>query len=181
MAASRSRNRIIVLTGHGKGKSSSAFGMVLRAVGWQFPVCVIQFAKSPDWPTGEVNASQLLPQVSWHVLGHGFTWDTNNPQEDARASQSAWAFARERIASGKDRLIVLDEFNFVASLGHLDLDEVTTFLRQCQMDVSTPRLLILTGRDAPQPLVDLADTVTEMKVVKHAFDEGILSMKGVEF
>lgn len=167
----------LVLTGTGKGKSSSAFGMVFRAAGWGMRVCVIQFIKGP-WQTGEQRAARRFPEIEWHVLGDGFTWDTQNPQQDRQTSRDIWAFAQQKIASEAFDLVVLDEINYCCGYGWLSGEEIASFLRDHK-----PKWMhvVLTGRNAAPEVVALADTVTDMHLIKHAFEQGIKAEQGVEF
>ncbi|MBF0455568.1 MAG: cob(I)yrinic acid a,c-diamide adenosyltransferase [Magnetococcales bacterium] len=170
--------RVVVLTGPGKGKSSSAFGMVLRAAGWNYRVCVIQFIKKESRKTGEQMAAETLPGVEWHCLGDGFTWVTKDPEKDKSNNQKIWAFSQEKIRSDQFDLVVLDEINYAASYGWISGEEIATFI---QKEKPTRTHLILTGRDALPEVIDVADTVTEMGVVKHAFEQGIPAGRGIEF
>jgi cob(I)alamin adenosyltransferase len=167
----------LIHTGEGKGKSSSAFGMAFRAAGWGMQVLVIQFIKG-KWKTGEQLAAQRFDNIEWHALGDGFTWDTNNPQQDRETSQGIWSFCQQKIASETYDLVVLDEINYCCTYGWLSPKEVADFIRQAK---PAWMHLILTGRDAPDELISIADTVTEMSKVKHAFDQGIKAEQGVEF
>ncbi|WP_130471816.1 cob(I)yrinic acid a,c-diamide adenosyltransferase [Candidatus Magnetaquicoccus inordinatus] len=169
--------RIVVLTGHGKGKSSSAFGMALRAAGWDKRVCVIQFIKKASRKTGEIQAAQRLG-IEWHTLGDGFTWDSPDLERDKATSRRIWQFCQEKILSAAYDMIILDEINAVLSWGWLDLPAV---LHCLQVEKPAPLHLILTGRDAPAELMAAADTVTEMVEVKHAFQQGVRACKGIEF
>lgn len=176
---SRERRRGITLlhTGDGKGKSSSAFGVVFRAAGWGMEVCVIQYIKG-KWKTGEQRAAERFDNIEWHALGDGFTWDTQNPQQDIATSREIWAFSQEKILSEKFDLVLLDEINYCSSYGWISGEEIAAFVRERK----PPWLhLILTGRDAPPASIEAADTVTEMRKVKHAFDQGVLAAQGVEF
>ena len=169
--------RILVLTGDGKGKSSSAFGMALRAAGWEQRVCVIQFIKKASRKTGEQQAAQRLG-IEWLTLGDGFTWNSPDLQRDRATSQRIWQLCREKILSADYDLIILDEINAVLSWGWLSVAEVV----QCLQQEKPPALhLILTGRSAPDGLIAAADTVTEMVSVKHAFEQGVLAAKGIEY
>ena len=169
--------RVLVLTGPGKGKSSSAFGMAFRAAGWGMRVCVIQFIKG-RWSTGEERAAARFDNMEWHALGDGFTWDTDNPEQDRATSREIWAFCRERIASGRFDLLVLDEINYAIGYGWLTGAEVAACIRDERPDGVH---LILTGRNAAEEVVAVADTVTEMGVVKHAFETGRRGERGIEF
>lgn len=176
---SRTRRNGIVLvhTGAGKGKSSSAIGMVFRAAGWGMNVCVIQYIKG-QWQTGEQKAAQQFKTIEWHALGDGFTWDTKNPEQDIKTSREIWQFSKEKILSEQFDLVVLDEINYCSSYGWIDGAEIAAFIKQ----EKPPWLhLVLTGRDAPQDVIDAADTVTEMQPIKHAFEKGIKAEQGIEF
>ncbi len=167
----------LVHTGSGKGKSSSAFGVVFRAAGWGLKVCVIQFIKG-KWKTGEQIAAEKFDHIEWHTMGDGFTWDTKNPQQDIETSREIWEFSRQKILSEKFDLVLLDEINYCSSYGWIGGEEIAEFIK-----TEKPKWLhlVLTGRDAPQAVIDAADTVTEMTKIKHAFDAGILAAQGVEF
>lgn len=167
----------LVHTGEGKGKSSSAFGVVFRAAGWGLKVCVIQYIKG-KWKTGESQAAEKFDNIEWHVMGDGFTWDTNNPQQDIATSRKIWEFSKSKILSEEFDLVLLDEINYCSSYGWINGEEIATFIRDHK-----PKWmhLILTGRDAPQPVINTADTVTNMTKVKHAFDSGTMAAQGVEF
>lgn len=167
----------LVHTGEGKGKSSSAFGVVFRAAGWGMRVCVIQFIKG-RWKTGEQQAAQRFENIEWHVLGDGFTWDTNNPEQDRKTCREAWEFSQKKIVSGEYDLVVLDEINYCCSYGWLSGEEVAGFIREHK---PAWMHLLLTGRGAPAEVIELANTVTEMRPLKHAFDAGIAAQQGVEF
>ena len=167
----------LVHTGEGKGKSSSAFGVVFRAAGWGLNVCVIQYIKG-KWKTGEQIASEKFDNIEWHTMGDGFTWDTKNPEQDINTSQEIWAFSKSKILSEKYDLVLLDEINYCSSYGWISGEEINEFVT-----TQKPKWmhLLMTGRDAPQSVIDAADTVTEMTKIKHAFDNGIMAAQGVEF
>ena len=168
---------ILVHTGEGKGKSSSAFGMVFRAAGWGMRVLVIQFIKD-RWKTGEQEAARRFDNIEWHALGDGFTWDTQNPEQDRKTSREIWAFCQEKIRSQNYDLVVLDEINYCCGYGWISGAEIADFARR----EKPPWMhLILTGRDAPSELIDIADTATEMRKLKHAFDSDIGAEQGIEF
>lgn len=171
------RGVTLVHTGDGKGKSSSAFGVAFRAAGWGMQVCVIQFIKG-KWKTGEQRAAAKFDNIEWHALGDGFTWDTNNPEQDRKTSREIWDFAKQKILSEKFDLVLLDEINYCTAYGWLPPREIAEFIR-----AHKPAWLhlILTGRDAAEEVTAAADTVTEMRKHKHAFDAGILAAQGVEF
>lgn len=168
---------LLVHTGNGKGKSSSAFGMVARALGHGLRVGVVQFIKGAA-STGEEAFFRRFPEeVSYHVMGEGFTWETQDRQRDIAKAREAWAVARTLLADPQIALVVLDELNIALKYGYLALDEVLA-------DIESRPLLqhvVVTGRGAPDGLIEAADTVTEMGLVKHAFKAGVKAQKGVEF
>jgi len=167
----------LVHTGDGKGKSSSAFGMVFRAAGSGMKVCVIQFIKG-KWKTGEQEAAKQFDNIEWHVLGDGFTWDTKNPDQDRKTCREAWTFSQQKILSEEFDMVILDEINYCCSYDWLTGKEIADFIQQ----EKPPWLhLVLTGRNAPQEVIDAADTVTEMKMIKHAYTQGIKAQQGTEF
>ncbi len=171
------RGLVLVHTGEGKGKSSSAFGMVFRAAGWGMKVCVIQFIKG-QWQTGEQRAALRFDTIEWHALGDGFTWDTQNPEQDLKTSRNIWTFCQEKIRYGDFDLVVLDEINYCCGYNWLAGTEISDFVRQHK---PVWQHLILTGRNAAPEVLRMADTVTEMTKIKHAFDQGLLAEQGVEF
>jgi len=168
---------IVVNTGEGKGKSSSAFGMVFRAAGWGMKVCVIQFIKG-KWQTGEQKAAERFDNIEWHAMGDGFTWNTKNPEQDIRTSREIWELCKKKVRSHKFDLLVFDEINYCVSYGWISGAEICEFLkaeRPAWMHV------ILTGRSAPPEIIECADTATEMRKLKHAFDQGVKAEQGIEF
>ena len=167
----------LVHTGSGKGKSSSAFGVVFRAAGWDLKVCVIQFIKG-KWKTGEQQAAQRFDNIEWHTMGDGFTWDTNNPEKDIATSREIWEFSKQKILSEEFDLVLLDEINYCSGFGWISGAEIAEFINNRK---PAWMHLILTGRDAPEEVIEAADTVTEMTKIKHAFDSGIMAAQGVEF
>ncbi len=170
---------VIVLTGDGKGKTTSALGMAMRAVGHGFRVAFLQFIKG-GWRYGELEAAKRLqPELEFSPLGRGFVHiDPENPDpEDVEVAQRAWEVAREKILSGEYFMVVLDEINYALSYGLLDLDEVIRTLRKRPPHVH----VVLTGRDAHPQIIEIADLVTEMKEIKHPFREGVVSRKGIEY
>lgn len=176
-AAQEERGILLVNTGNGKGKSSAAFGVVARALGHGHQVAVVQFVKSRS-DTGEEGFYRKFPeQVKWHVCGEGFTWETQDSNRDTLAAQAAWKIARGYLADESINLVVFDEMTYAFKYGWLDLAEVLASI------ATRPKLqtVIVTGRAAPEALIEAADTVTEMGVVKHAFKAGIKAMPGVEF
>lgn len=170
------RGLVLVHTGDGKGKSSSAFGVIIRALGWGNAVGIVQFIKG-KWITGERQFFDRLGQVDWHTMGDGFTWDTQDKAKDIAAAEAAFAKAREMMASGEYDLIVLDEINIAMRYEYLSVETVLTGLHQ-----RSPRTsVILTGRDAKSELCDYADLVTEMREIKHPFKAGIKAQRGLDF
>lgn len=167
---------VLVHTGDGKGKSSAAFGVMARgwARGWR--VGVVQFMKSGNWNTGEHKLALHLG-VDWWTLGDGFTWDSKDLDESAAKNRHAWEVARQKLASGDYDLLILDELTYVVNFGWVDGSDVVAGLR----DRHPKTNVVVTGRDAPPEIVELADTVTEMRPVKHAYDQGIGAMKGIEY
>ena len=168
---------VLVNTGEGKGKSSAAFGVVFRAAGWGMNVCVIQYIKG-QWKTGEQRAAQKFDNIEWHVLGDGFTWDTQNPEQDIKTSRAIWDFSKEKILSKKYDLVLLDEINYCCGYNWITGEEIADFIRQHK----PPWMhLILTGRNAAPEVIEQADTVTEMTLIKHAYTKGIKAEQGMEF
>ncbi len=168
---------VLVHTGAGKGKSSSAFGVVIRALGWKQTVGVVQFIKG-KWKTGERLFFDRLEEVTWHTMGEDFTWDTQDKDRDIAAAQAAFAKAREMMESGDYDLVVLDEINIAMRYDYLSVEDVIAGL-DARDNARTG--VILTGRDAKAELCDYADLVTEMTEVKHPFKAGIKAQKGVDF
>lgn len=167
---------ILVHTGNGKGKSSSAFGMVARALGHGMKVGVVQFIKGA-MPTGEELFFRRFPEdVRFHAMGEGYTWNTQDRERDVAKAQAAWALAREMLADDTLGLIVLDEINIALKYRYLDVQQVIADLQQ------RPPMqhVVLTGRAAPPELIEVAHTVTEMGLVKHAFKQGFRAQPGIE-
>ena len=169
---------VIVHTGKGKGKSTAAFGMIFRALGHGMPVAIVQFVKG-KWQTGErVALEKFGDLVSINTMGEGFTWETQDRQRDLAAARAAWERAKAIIAAGKNKLVLLDELNIVLRYDYLPIDEVVSFLRdEKPADVH----IIVTGRNAADELIAIADLVTEMEVIKHPFRSGVKAQKGIEF
>jgi len=167
---------VLVNTGDGKGKSSAAFGVVIRALARDWKVAVVQFLKSGEWHVGEEAVARGLG-VDWWAMGEGFTWDSEDLSADEAVAQAAWMQAKSVIEAGAHRLVVLDEITYPMNWGWIDTDEVVQTIRD-----RPPRVnIVATGRDAPPALVDIADTVTEMRKVKHAYDAGIVAKKGIDY
>jgi len=175
-AAREDRGIFIVLTGDGKGKSSSAFGTLARAIGHGFRGGVVQFIKG-TWDSGDHRFFGDHPSVEYHVMGTGFTWETRDREKDRQAAVAAWEHAERLLEDASLKLVVLDELTYVIKYGHLDVERVADAIRFRPRSQS----VILTGRDAQPELVELADTVSEMRKVKHAFEQGIKAQAGVEF
>jgi cob(I)alamin adenosyltransferase len=170
---------LIVNTGTGKGKTTAALGMVFRHIGHGWPVGVVQFIKSSSWETGEAKLLAKFPDlVSLHIMGEGFTWETQDRARDIAAATAAWERAKELILDDRHRLVLLDELNVVLRYDYLPLSEVVTFLRD---NKPADKHVIVTGRNAPAELIDISDLVTEMTLVKHPFRQGIKAQKGIEF
>ena len=172
----RPESIVLVNTGHGKGKSSAAFGVMGRgwARGWR--VGVVQFIKSGKWKTGERKLADHLG-VEWHTLGDGFTWESTDLDETAAKGRHAWDVAKAKLASGDYDLLILDELTYAVKYGWVDAAEVVDGVRNRAPGTN----VVITGRDAPDELVEVADTVTEMRKVKHAYDQGIKAKKGIEY
>jgi cob(I)alamin adenosyltransferase len=170
---------IIVHTGAGKGKSSSAFGMIVRCVAHGFPCAVVQFIKGA-WDTGErrLLTGHFGELCQFHAMGEGFTWETQDRARDVAAAKAGWEKAKELIGDARLRMVVLDEINIALRYDYLDIDEVVEFLRESKPPLTH---VVLTGRNAKRELIDLADLVTEMTLVKHPFRSGIKAQPGVEF
>ncbi|MFQ6040457.1 MAG: cob(I)yrinic acid a,c-diamide adenosyltransferase [Candidatus Poribacteria bacterium] len=166
-----------VYTGKGKGKTTAALGMIFRALGHGFKVCMIQFIKG-TWGYGElISAKRFEELLDFHVLGKGFTWKSKYIENDIQAAKEAWRFAKETINSGKYRLVVLDELTYLMKYKMVDEVEIVAFLKNRPKDLH----IVVTGRDAPESLVEIADLVTEMKEIKHHYHAGIKAQKGIEY
>lgn len=167
---------VLVNTGDGKGKSTAAFGTVLRAVAMEWPVAVVQFLKSGDWNTGEEKVCRGLG-VEWFSAGDGFSWESSDMEESQAKAVAAWEFARNLIADGAYRLVVLDEISYPMTWGWIDANDVAGAVDGRPSKVS----VFLTGRDMAEEVIAVADTVTEMTKIKHAFDRQIRAKKGIDF
>lgn len=171
------RGLVLVNTGDGKGKSTAAFGTIIRALGWGHSVAVVQFIKG-NWKVGEREFFKRFPDlVTWHTMGEGFTWDTQDRERDIAAAAAAWETAQKLLRSGDYDLVVLDELNIVLRYDYLDVEDILEGLGQRDNRTS----VIITGRDAKQPLMDYADLVSNIDVVKHPFDNGIKAKQGLDF
>src|SRR4051812_17243603 len=168
---------LIVHTGKGKGKSTAAFGMVMRAIGHGFRIGIVQFVKG-KWQTGERAVLERFPdQVTIRTMGEGFTWETQDRQRDIAAARAAWDAARELLADPSCRLVLLDELNIVLRYDYLPVAEVLEGLRARPEGTHA----IVTGRNAPAELIEAADLVTEMTMLKHPFRAGVKAQAGIEF
>ena len=174
-SATESRGVVLVHTGNGKGKSSAAFGMMARALGHDMQVGVVQFIKG-SFSTGEEAFFRRFPEVEYHVMGDGFTWETQDKERDIASAQAAWNVAYAMLRNPGIALVVLDEINIALKLHYIEIEQVLEALR----NRPTMQHVVLTGRAAPDALIAYADTVTEMRPVKHAFDIGIQAQKGIE-
>ena len=174
--ADEDRGLILVNTGNGKGKSSAAFGVAARALGHGMRLGIVQFIKGRG-STGEEAFFSRFPEVEFHVTGDGFTWDTQNREQDEETARRGWVIASAMLRDESFDLVILDELNIVLKYHYLPLDEVVDALRQ------RPKMqhVIITGRGAPAGLIEAADTVTEMHMEKHAFQAGIKAQAGIEF
>ena len=172
----REPSLVLINTGDGKGKSTAAFGTAMRAVARGWHVVVIQFLKSGDWSVGEEKIGRQIG-IEWWALGDGFTWDSDDMDESQAVAREAWASAREKIESGQYDLVVLDEVTYPINWGWVDVEEVVSSIQSRPEKVN----VILTGRDAPDRLIEIADTVTEMTKIKHAFDRGVMARRGIDY
>jgi cob(I)alamin adenosyltransferase len=172
----RQRSVVVLNTGDGKGKSTAAFGVVMRGVARGWRVSVIQFLKSGRWKVGEEEVGRRLG-VDWARTGDGFTWLSDDLERSRALAGAAWALARGTIAAGEHQLVILDEITYPVNYGWIDGSEVAAALRDRPEHVN----VVLTGRNAPRALLDVADTVTEMVKVRHAYDRGIRAKRGIDF
>ncbi len=172
----RAPSVVLVHTGDGKGKSSSAFGVMARgwARGWR--VAVVQFVKGGKWKTGERKLADHLG-IEWHTLGDGFTWESTDLDETAAKGRHAWQEAARKLASGDYQLLILDELTYAVTYDWVPVLDVVNALQ----DRAPKTNVVVTGRAAPAEIVAVADTVTEMRKVKHAYDRGITAIKGIEY
>jgi len=168
---------LIVNTGPGKGKSTAAFGLIMRALGYEWPVGIVQFIKGA-WETGERKALERFPDlVRWYSMGEGFTWETQDKARDIAAAEAAWAKVKELMADPTIRLLVLDELNIALRYDYLPLLDVVETLKARRPDLH----IVVTGRNAKPELIEAADLVTEMGLVKHHFSAGVKAQQGIEF
>ena len=167
---------LLVNTGDGKGKSSAAFDVMVRSLARGWKVAVVQFVKSGDWKVGEELIGRQLG-VDWFNEGDGFTWDSNDLEHDKALARAGWQRAAALVRAGEHQLVVLDELTYLMNWGWIDADEVVRTLAERPSTVN----VVVTGRDASQALIDIADTVTEMRNVKHAYDRGIAAKRGIDY
>jgi cob(I)alamin adenosyltransferase len=168
---------LIVHTGPGKGKSTAAFGLIMRALGYELPIGIVQFIKGA-WQTGERKALERFPDlVHWYAMGEGFTWETQDKARDIAAAEAAWVKVKELMADPTLRLLVLDELNIALRYDYLPLLEVVETLKARRHDLH----IVVTGRNAKPELIEAADLVTEMGLIKHHFSAGVKAQQGIEF
>jgi cob(I)alamin adenosyltransferase len=172
----RADSLVVVNTGDGKGKSSAAFGMMVRGVARGWNVAVVQFIKSGDWKVGEEKVGRQLG-VDWHAFGDGFTWDSEDLTADRAHAAAGWRQAVDIIDAGEHQLVILDELTYLMTFNWLPVADVVAAIAGRPSHVN----IIVTGRDAPAELIELADTVTEMREVKHAYRQGIRAMRGIDY
>jgi len=172
----RADSLVLINTGDGKGKSSAAFGVMGRAWARGWRVSVVQFLKSGKWQSGEHKLAVHLG-IEWQSLGDGFTWESSDIEETEAKGRHAWEVARAKINSGDYELIILDEMTYAINYGWIDIDDVVQVIR----DRPRKTNVVITGRNAPAELLAIADTATEMRMIKHAYDQGIRAMKGIEY
>jgi cob(I)alamin adenosyltransferase len=173
----RADGLVIVNTGDGKGKSTAAFGTVMRAVARGWKVAVIQYIKSGNWHVGEEKVCRDQLGVDWWAIGEGFTWESEDLDEDQMVARVAWDHTKAVLAAGDHQMVVLDEITYPINWGWIEVDDVVAAIAGRSAKVN----VVITGRDAPAPLVELADTVTEMRKVKHAYDTGVMAKKGIDY
>lgn len=176
-AADIERGVLIILTGNGKGKSSSAFGMVLRALGYDHKVGVVQFIKGAQLSGEELYLKNKLPEVRFYQMGTGFTWNTQDRESDIAAAEKTWSVAEEMLKDESLNLVVLDELTYMIAYKYLDEERILSALRDRPVEQS----VIVTGRGGGSALQDLADTVSEIKEIKHAYKSGIKARQGVDY
>ena len=168
---------VVVNTGDGKGKSTAAFGMIVRGVARGWRVAVVQFLKSGRWSVGEETVCRDRLGVDWFAIGEGFTWDSPDLTQDEAVAQAAWAHASELIAAGEHRLVVLDEVTYPMQWGWISTDEVVAAIAGRPSPVN----VVCTGRGAPDELLAVADTATEMVKIKHVYDTGVRAKRGIDY
>jgi cob(I)alamin adenosyltransferase len=166
----------LIFTGDGKGKTTAALGLALRTLGHHLPVAIIQFIKG-SWKYGELEAAKHFDLLDFHVMGKGFTWKSDNLDEDIKMAQKAWKFAKETILANKHKLVILDELTYLVTYNMIQEAEIIEIIAEKPQEMH----LVITGRGASQKLIDCADLVTEMKEIKHPYKNGVKAQKGIEF
>lgn len=173
----KTKGLIIVNTGYGKGKTTAALGMAFRTLGHGLPVCIIQFIKG-TWKYGELySAERFADLLEFHVVGKGFTWKSKDLESDRQTAIEGWELAKAKIKEGRHSLVILDEFTYALNFKMVEKEEAIAFLKHKPEEIH----VMVTGRDAPPALVEIADLVTDMRELKHPFRSGITAQKGVEF
>ncbi|MCW5212628.1 cob(I)yrinic acid a,c-diamide adenosyltransferase [Desulfobulbus sp. TB] len=173
----KEKGLILIFTGNGKGKTTAALGMTMRAAGHDMRTCFIQFIKG-SWKYGEMEAmARFHEEIDFYVTGRGFTWKSDDLEKDKAAARKAWEKAKKVIQSGKYHTVVLDEFTYLLRYDMIDKEDALEVLRGKPADLH----ICITGREALEELIELADLVTEMKPIKHPYQEGIKAQKGIEF
>ena len=168
---------VIVNTGDGKGKTTAALGQAFRAMGYKYNVCVIQFIKG-TWKYGElVSKEQFKDLLDFHVMGKGFTFKSENLEEDKKIAREGWEIAKTALVSDKYFMVILDELTYLLIYKFIDINEVVECLKERRTDLH----VVITGRDAPTEIIEIADLVTEMQSIKHPLKQGIKAQKGIEF
>jgi cob(I)alamin adenosyltransferase len=167
---------VVVNTGNGKGKSSSAFGIMIRGVARGWNVAVVQFIKSGDWKVGEEKIGRQLG-VDWFAFGEGFTWDSEDMSNDIAHARAGWSKAVELMNAGEHQLVIFDELTYLSNFGWLPIGDIVDAVQHRPRHVN----VVITGRDAAPELIEIADTVTEMVEVKHAYQQGIRAMRGIDY
>jgi cob(I)alamin adenosyltransferase len=176
-AANEDRGVLILLTGNGKGKTSSAFGMIMRALGYGYRVGVVQFIKGEQLSGEELFLRNILPQVDFYQMGTGFTWDTQDRAKDIEAAEKTWSIVEPMLSDHSYHLVVLDEITYMLSFKYLDEERVVNAITARPRNQS----VVLTGRGGGTAIKEIADTVSEVKEVKHAYNSGIKARRGVDF
>ena len=174
--ATEERGVLVVITGNGKGKSTSGFGTILRAVGHGLKPGIVQFIKGSKWECGEMNILKQFP-IEHHVMGTGFTWETQSKEKDIAAAKVAWEKSKEMLSNPALDMVLLDEMTYMVTYGYIDLDEVIEVLN----NRPTMQHVLITGRACHRRLLEIADTVSEVQPIKHAFKAGIKAQKGLDW
>ncbi len=175
-AATIDKGLLVILTGNGKGKSSSAFGMLARSVGHGMRCCIVQFIKG-QWECGEQLLFEDHPDVDFHVMSTGFTWDTQDRDKDIEAAEATWAHAARALADASYNVVLLDELTYMLTYGYLEAEVVIEALQQRP----STQHVIITGRNAGERLQTIADTISEVRDIKHAFDSGVRVQPGIDY